>query len=346
MAAQRNFPRRSVEEALAVPLALKEKNGGNAWATDEVAKALGISRTNNKFFYLTASSRDYGFTVGTRDAAEISLTDLGRKAVYPSGPDAEHQARLEGFLNIDVFSMVLGHFGGSKLPEKQYLANTLETQFGVDPEHHDEFVEVFQANCKYLQIGATFDLASTQRGTSSGQSADNEDTVVVARPETTGGGPTPVCFVIMPFVERHDDHPPGFFSEVLEHVLTPAATAAGFEVKTALRQGSDVIQSTIVNDLLDADLVLADLTEHNPNVLFELGMRMAEDKPVVLVRAKGTGRIFDVDNLLRVGEYDPNLWPSTVSVDVPRLTDHIKAGWEPRDDTRASYLSILRRDRT
>jgi hypothetical protein len=82
--------------------------------------------------------------------------------------------------------------------------------------------------------------------------------------------------------------------------------------KTAKRQGSDIIQSTIVNDLLEADLVLADLTEHNPNVLFELGMRIHADLPVVLVRARGTGAIFDVDNMLRVEEYDPNLWTSTV----------------------------------
>jgi hypothetical protein len=33
--------------------------------------------------------------------------------------------------------------------------------------------------------------------------------------------------------------------------------------------------------------VLADLTEHNPNVLFELGLRMAVNKPIALVKAKG-----------------------------------------------------------
>jgi nucleoside 2-deoxyribosyltransferase len=135
----------------------------------------------------------------------------------------------------------------------------------------------------------------------------------------------------MPFVERNEDHAKGFFSEILKTVITPAATAAGFDVTTALRQGSDVIQSTILNDLLDADLVLADLTEHNPNVLFELGMRMAMDKPIVLIRAKGTGPIFDVDNLLRVEEYDPNVWPSTVEADVETLEVHIRAGWEGRE---------------
>lgn len=60
---------------------------------------------------------------------------------------------------------------------------------------------------------------------------------------------------------------------------------AGFNAKTA-KAGSEVIQSTIVNDLDAADLVIVDLTEHNPNVLFELGMRIAFSKPVCLIRAK------------------------------------------------------------
>jgi len=148
----------------------------------------------------------------------------------------------------------------------------------------------------------------------------------------------------MPFVEHDDRYAPGFFEEVLESIFTPAVTAAGFKVQTAKRQGSDVIQSTIVNDLLAADLVLADLTEHNPNVLFELGMRMAEDLPVALVRAKGTGAIFDVDNMLRVESYNPNLWSSTVAKDVPRITDHVKATWENRDSV-PTYMGILRKQR-
>src|SRR5439155_19844332 len=152
----------------------------------------------------------------------------------------------------------------------------------------------------------------------------------------------PVCFVIMPFTERDDAHETGFFAEVLRQIFTPAATQAGFRVKTARRQGSDVIQSTIVNDLLQADLVLADLTEHNPNVLFELGMRMNEDKPVALVRARGTGQIFAVDNMLRVEDYSPNIWPTTVERDVPKIRDHIKATWENRE-SGDTFMRILRR---
>ncbi len=89
-------------------------------------------------------------------------------------------------------------------------------------------------------------------------------------------------------------------------------------------------------------MVIVDLTEHNPNVLFELEMRMAYDKPICLIRAKGTGPIFDVDNMLRVYEYDPNLWSSTVERDIPELVTHIKATWRNKD-TENSYMKLLRR---
>jgi nucleoside 2-deoxyribosyltransferase len=115
-------------------------------------------------------------------------------------------------------------------------------------------------------------------------------------------------------------------------------------VVTARKKGSDVIHSIIMNGLLDADLVVADLTEHNPNVLFELGMRLAEDKPVALIRAHGTAAIFDVDNLVRVEEYNPCLWPSTVEADIPKIAEHIEGTWNNRNDSQ-TYMKILRSKR-
>ena len=87
-------------------------------------------------------------------------------------------------------------------------------------------------------------------------------------------------------------------------------------------------------------MVIADLTDHNPNVLFELGIRLAKELPVALIKSEGTGAIFDVDNLMRVLSYSPNLWPTTVNTDLPKLTDHIKTAWDNRD-THANYMQIL-----
>src|SRR5437899_10800267 len=76
------FPRYTLEQALKIPYAIKELHGGNPWEPDEIRKAVGTGVGGNAWFYLTAASRDYGLTVGTRDAEEIALADLGRDIVY------------------------------------------------------------------------------------------------------------------------------------------------------------------------------------------------------------------------------------------------------------------------
>src|SRR5438876_4919361 len=107
MAAQRNFPRRTLEQAHRVPRVIKEKNGGNPWPTAQVAKALGLGARSGNFYYITAASRDYSLTEGTRETAEISLTDLGRRAVYPESDADQQQAYLDAFLQVELFRKVL-----------------------------------------------------------------------------------------------------------------------------------------------------------------------------------------------------------------------------------------------
>ena len=199
---------------------------------------------------------------------------------------------------------------------------------------HEEFAKTFRENCKYLEI------TSGPITPSDGGEGDSKAMV----PETVtlsegAPGTTFTAFVILPFVERDAKHPKGFFQEVLRSLITPAAK--DFKVKTANRQGSDMIQSTIINDLIEADLVIADLTEHNPNVMFELGVRIALEKPVVLMKAEGTGPLFDIDNMLRVFEYSPNLWQTTIEKNLPDLRDFIKGAWDNRDPNK-TYMKILK----
>jgi hypothetical protein len=336
----RTYPRKTIEESLAIAVAIRDNNGGNPWSTAEVAAALKISKNNSNFFYLAASSRDFGFTEGTRDTPTIQLTTRGRSAVYPNVPGERESALQEAFYGVDIFARVVKHYNGNNLPAEPFRSNTLTTTFGLDESLVSEFVDLFERNCEFLGIGSEIVESPSGIGQSA-QAANGLETVAVPENGARKRGKGPVCFVAMPFSERDDRHPAGFFEEVLRSVFTPAIVAAGFEVRTAKIQGSDVIQSTIVTELLAADIVLADLTEHNPNVLFELGMRMNADLPVALVRAKGTGAIFDVDHMLRVEDYNPNLWPSTVIKDVESLTAHIKAAWDNKDSTQ-TYMKILK----
>jgi hypothetical protein len=47
------FPRATLEEALKIPYAIKDLNGGNPWEPDEVRKAIGAGTGGNAYFYLT-----------------------------------------------------------------------------------------------------------------------------------------------------------------------------------------------------------------------------------------------------------------------------------------------------
>ena len=331
---KRTYPRASLETCMKVALILKDKNGGNPWPPTEVAKALGLSEKSSNLDLYTASGGQYGLIEGSRYSENIVLTTLGREIAYADSPERELAGRRSAFLSVDVFKNVLEHYGGNNLPEKQYLSNTLLDKFQIPLEIQDEFVSVFQTNCVYTKIGQSWSAsAPDSRG------RIDHSLPIIRTDSVNPSGQK--CFVIMPLAERDGNRSPGYFKEVYESLIRPAVTEAGFGVETAMRTGSDLIHSTIINELSEADIVLADLTDHNPNVLFELGLRMAENKPVAIMKSDDIGRIFDVDNLLRVWEYDANLWPSSIARDVPALVEHVKATWAKRADGR-SYIDILR----
>src|SRR5579864_7869240 len=111
------FPRVTLEEGLRIPTAIKELNGGNPWATVEVAKAAGLAPKAHGFFYLAAGARDYGLTEGSRDTERIALTQLGKDIVYAPDAATEQQKKREAFFRIEVFKKVLEYYKGSDLPE-------------------------------------------------------------------------------------------------------------------------------------------------------------------------------------------------------------------------------------
>lgn len=142
----------------------------------------------------------------------------------------------------------------------------------------------------------------------------------------------------MPFVEKTEKYPKGFFDEVFNDLIVPASAEAGYTAFTANKTGSDIIHKTIVHSIFNADIILADLTEHNPNVLFELGLAIAFKKKVAIIRAKGTNPIFDVDNSIRVLDYNPNLWKSTLDMDIEKISQLIQIILLSEEST---YLDIF-----
>jgi hypothetical protein len=195
---QRPYPQRTLADALRIPLAIKDKNNGNPLASEAVAEACGYTNIRStSFVYLTYAARDYGLTTGIFSTEKIELHELGRKTVYAPNPEVERQSKIEAFFKVDIFKRVFDHYGGSKLPEDRYLSNTLENDFKLLPELHREFVDLFKANCKYLDITEGLRAGESATVKAKAQEAtEHSDIRVVGQPK---GKFDRTAFVIMPF---------------------------------------------------------------------------------------------------------------------------------------------------
>ncbi|MBN2582546.1 MAG: hypothetical protein JXL80_05715 [Planctomycetes bacterium] len=108
-----------------------------------------------------------------------------------------------------------------------------------------------------------------------------------------------LCFVLMPF----DD----VFNIYYTEIICPAVKAAGLTPK---RADSLFRSSGIMNDIWqwirDAKVLLAVLTDRNPNVFYELGLAHAIGKSVILVSKTMDDVPFDLRSY-RVQLYEPLL---------------------------------------
>jgi hypothetical protein len=133
------------------------------------------------------------------------------------------------------------------------------------------------------------------------------------------------CFVICPLGDEKSE-PRQRTNRVWSRIIVPAAVACGYEEanieRSDLIHKPGIITTQIVDRLVEADLVIADLTDHNPNVFYELAIRHFVRKPVVILILRGQPIPFDVSPN-RVIHYDLNDWDSPAECE-KALIGHIK----------------------
>ncbi|MBO5608147.1 MAG: hypothetical protein J5930_09670 [Treponema sp.] len=101
------------------------------------------------------------------------------------------------------------------------------------------------------------------------------------------------AFFVCPLKER--DSPERNRSEYVKNEILERSVGDFFEIKHADEiSGKTIIHDTIIDNLKNADLVIADLTGLNSNVFYELGVRDYTGKPTLLIAEDGTNLPFDV----------------------------------------------------
>lgn len=98
-----------------------------------------------------------------------------------------------------------------------------------------------------------------------------------------------LCFVIMPFSEER--------KEVYKHGIAPACQRAGF---AALRvdevKGHFNINRKIIENIFNSAAVIAEITDHNPNVFYEMGVAHAIANKTIMIAQNAKDLPFDISN--------------------------------------------------
>lgn len=105
--------------------------------------------------------------------------------------------------------------------------------------------------------------------------------------------PNKKCFIIAPIGEK-DSEIRKRSNIVFNEIIKPITEQFSYETKRAPLSESGIINSKIIKKLFEADLVIADLTNSNPNVFYELGVRHAINKPTIQIIEEGQKLPFDV----------------------------------------------------
>lgn len=147
------------------------------------------------------------------------------------------------------------------------------------------------------------------------------------------------CFVIMP-ISDPEGYNEGHFKCVYEDILKPAIENAGYEAfRVDEKKSSNMIQVSIIDEIISAPMAICDLSTRNPNVLFELGIRQAFDLPVVLVQEENTPRIFDIANINTI-DYRNGLIYREVMEDRDKITEGINSTREDKNGIN-SIIKLL-----
>jgi hypothetical protein len=148
-----------------------------------------------------------------------------------------------------------------------------------------------------------------------------------------------VCGVVMP-ISMIDGCAESHWADVLD-ILTEAIEEAGFEANLVSNaDDSGIIHKRIIQNLYDNPIVVCDVSGKNPNVMFELGLRLAFDKPTVIVKDEKTTYAFDTSAIEHL-EYPRDLRFSRIVEFKHKLAEKITATHQ-KATTDPTYTTFLK----
>lgn len=149
------------------------------------------------------------------------------------------------------------------------------------------------------------------------------------------------CGIIMPIATMSSEYTSDHWSDV-RHILHKAIEKAGFIPRIVSdSEESTVIHGSIINNIYNDAIIVCDVSNKNANVMFELGMRLAFNKPVVIVKDDKTDYSFDTGNIQHEA-YRKDLRHSSVEKFIEDLSRKIIKTYEAsKKEEYQSFLSYF-----
>ncbi|EOI00692.1 hypothetical protein UAY_01795 [Enterococcus moraviensis ATCC BAA-383] len=111
------------------------------------------------------------------------------------------------------------------------------------------------------------------------------------------------CGLIMPLAPM-PGYPDTQFFDVRSILSETISNISQYDFKPRMVSDSpgeiDIIHNSIVNNIYDDPIVVVDISGRNGNVMLELGLRLAFDKPVVIIKDDRTDYMFDISMIEHV----------------------------------------------
>ena len=102
------------------------------------------------------------------------------------------------------------------------------------------------------------------------------------------------CFVIMPFSKTTDEHTEDYWTHHFEDFLKPLIEEnPNLEARRSKAMRGDILRE-IITDLVVSRVVVADLTDNNPNVYWELGVRQSFKHGTITIAEADTSLPSDI----------------------------------------------------
>lgn len=152
-------------------------------------------------------------------------------------------------------------------------------------------------------------------------------------------GEKKICGIVMP-ISSIDGCSESHWSDVIA-IISDAVSEAGFEPNLVSNaEDTGIIQKRIVQNLYENPIVVCDVSGKNPNVMFELGMRLAFDKPTIIVKDDKTAYSFDTSSIEHL-EYRRDLRFSDIVTFKGKLKEKILKTLK-RSEEDPNYTTFLK----